>query len=326
MKNEKKKTELSDDIKVCLDNISRLDGKQASLFASRNALIRELAFSICDGNPSPEKLRQNYASAFNAAESAYDTAQRYFGGAATVDRANVCAAIAELMDKSNPFLRAVLGQGESCPKKALGKISYVKNNYTDSAYLVFAKQVHEPKVSYSDSFETICEDVFNGESEFCILPVETSSEGRLFAFYSLIDRYDLKTCSVCSVDRDGGAAFTKFALLRRSFSDSNINNIIKNNGARLELRISPPTSPDDSINSILVAADACGMPLLRVDSLPLPYGDSLLSHYAVFEVKQDAICGFLTFVALEFPQCYVSGLYLAGNNQNTNNKLKGYIN
>ena len=155
----------------------------------------------------------------------------------------------------------------------------------------------------------MCEDVFNGESEFCILPIETSTDGRLFSFFSLIDRYELRTCAVCSVERDGGASFTRFALLKRSFSDENLEGDVFEKSTAIELRISHPASMGASISTIFRAADVCGMPLYRVDSLPLPYGDSLLSHYAVFGICKENLQGFLTYISLEFPQCYVSGIY-----------------
>ena len=297
------------DISVSCENLNRLDGRQAKLFNSRSALLRELAYSICrGGEASADEIRSNYFEAFPS----HDGKEKLFDGISVIEKIEVCLEISSLMGKDNPFSRSVLGQGEICHANAREKISYVKNNFTDMAYLSFSKQLSSPRCSYSDSFETICEDVFNGDSEFCILPIETSSDGRLFSFYSLIDRYELKTCAVCSTERDGGASFTRFALLKRAFSDKDADSI--SGLAMLELRISTAPSVGTSISNIFKAADACEMPLYRMDSLPLPYGDSLLSHYAVFGICKEKLQGFLTYIALEFPQCYVSGIYsLKGN-------------
>ena len=294
------------DLSVSCENLNSLDARQSTLFSSRKALILELAYSICrGGEASAEEIRSNYFSAFTASESMGE----FFESISVTERVEVCIEIASLMGKENPFSRFVLGQGEACPMSAREKIAYVKNNFTDSAYLSFSKLLHAPRFSYSDSFETICEEVFNGDCEFCILPTETSAEGRLFSFYSLIDKYELKTSAVCSVERDGGASFTRFALLKRAFSDEASDKGRFGRPEMLELRISQPSSADSIITNIFKAADACSMPLFRVDSLPLPYGDSLLSHYAVFGANHETLHGFLMYIALEFPQCYVSGLY-----------------
>ena len=296
----------SDDLSVSCENLNRLDIRQAKLFNTRSALIRELAYSICrGGEASADEIRSKYFETFPSR----DENEKYFDGISVIERIGVCLEIASLMGKENTILRTALGQGEPCPMGARDKISYVKNNFTNSAYLSFSKLLHSPRFAYSDSFETMCEDVFNGESEFCILPIETSSDGRLFSFFSLIDRYELRTCAVCSIERDGGASFTRFALLKRSFSDENIGGDIFEKSTALELRISHPASMGASISTIFRAADVCGMPLYRVDSLPLPYGDSLLSHYAVFGICKEKLQGFLTYISLEFPQCYVSGIY-----------------
>lgn len=298
------------DVAISCENLNRLDKKQSRLFDSRRALLRELAYSICrGGEASADEIRNSYFGAFS---SRLDN-NRYFDGLSVTERIEVCIEIASLMGKDNPFSRSVLGQGEPCNEGGREKISYVKNNFTDSAYLSFSKLLHSPRFSYSDSFETVCEEVAGGESEFCILPIETSTDGRLFTFYSLIDRYELRTSAICSVERDGGASFTRFALLKRSFSDENAVGITLNRSSVLELRISPTASGGAPINDIFKAADACQMPLLRVDSLPLPYGDSLLSHYAAFGIDGEHLPGFLTYLALEFPQCYASGIYSKEN-------------
>ena len=72
------------------------------------------------------------------------------------------------------------------------KISYVKNNYSDAAFMRFSSLFKLPKVAYGASFEDACESVYNAASDYCILPIENAANGKLFSFYSLIDKYDLK--------------------------------------------------------------------------------------------------------------------------------------
>ena len=297
------------DILTTLKNLHRIDEKQGRLFESRKALLRELAFAISKGGRADaDTIQNNYLSAF----STYTPDKKlwegvgFFSGISIHDQLMVCRYITELLGNSLSFAESVLGQAEPCPERAKGRISYVKNNYTDSAYLLFSSALRSPRCSYSDSFETICEDVYNGESEFCILPIETSTDGKLFSFYSLIDRYELKITAVCSVEHPGGGKITDFALLARSLSLPLKN---KKTDLMMELRVYQSLDQSAGIYDIFKAADACRMPLVRVDSIALPYGNGLLSHYAVFSLSPSRLDELLTYLALEFPQCYVTGIY-----------------
>lgn len=297
------------DIETCAKNLLALDQRQETLFNTRAALIKELAYSICDGGTrTAEEIRQSYFAVLSPSAEPSSESQKYFDGISIFEKIGICREIA-LLSKKGLFTESVLGQNEPCPITARGRISYVKNNFTDSAYLAFSKSLQSSRCSYSDSFETICEDVFNGESEFCILPIETSVDGRLFSFYSLIDRYELKISGVCSVNHQGGSKFTRFALLCRTLGVSDQVKALPGKSTMLELRIAQSQADTAPFYDVFRAADACGMPLLRVDSRPLPYNDSLLSYYAVFEVAGAELQAFFTYIALEFPQCYALGIY-----------------
>ena len=299
------------DIFISSDNLNRLDGRQSELFHSRRAFIYDLAYSICrGGKASADEIQQNYFSVLNPIKrSNIDEAEMFFSAISVAERIEICNGINTTTKNGNAFSEALLGQNDPCPTRSVGRISYVKNNFTDSAYLIFSKKIRAPRCFYSDSFDIACEDVFNGESEFCILPIETSSDGKLFSFYSLIDRYELKIISVCSVEHPGSSKFTRFALLRRSISMTDLSGALSGKNNMLELKISQSISDSAPIYDIFKAADICQMPLLRVDSLPLPYSDSLLSYYAVFGFESERIKSFLTYTTLEFPQCYILGIY-----------------
>jgi prephenate dehydratase len=302
-------TAVGSDIETCVKNLLALDKRQDTLFNTRISLIKELAYSICDGGTrTSEEIRQNYFAALSPSISPVSETQKYFDGISVFERIGICREISAL-SKKGLFTESVLGQNEPCPQSAKGRISYVKNNFTDSAYLAFSRSLQAPRCAYSDSFETICEDVFNGESEFCILPIETSVDGRLFSFYSLIDRYELKISGVCTVNHQGGSKFTRFALLCRTLGASEHLKLLSGKSTMLELRIAQSQADTAPFYDVFKAADACGMPLLRVDSRPLPYNDSLLSYYAVFEVSRSDLQAFFTYIALEFPQCYALGIY-----------------
>lgn len=300
---------IGNDIEICAKNLIALDQRQSTLFKTRAALISELAYSVCDGgNGTIDEIRRNYFAVLSQDQEPSSGSDQYFDGISIYERIGICREISRLSKKSL-FAESVLGQNEPCPSSAKGRISYVKNNFTDSAYLAFSKSLKVSRCSYSDSFETICEDVFNGESEFCILPIETSADGRLFSFYSLIDRYELKISRICTVNHPGSSKFTRFALLCRTLDGFERARYTSNDSTVLELRIAQSHIEASPLHNVFKAADACNMPLLRVDSRPLPYNDALLSYYAVFDISNAELPTFFTYIALEIPQCYALGIY-----------------
>ncbi len=298
----------STDLLIDLQNLINLDKKQKSLFKSRIALSRELAYTICKGGSAgTEEIRDNYSSIF-ASETlkSLNSEEKYLDLLSIAEKIEVCKEISCLSKIEDTFYESLLGHPEVCKATAAKKIAYVKNNFTDSAYLSFSRSSPAFRCAYFDSFDAICEDVHSGESEFCILPIETSSDGKLLSFYSMIDRYEFKIVATCIVEHKDGSKFTKFALLGRSISLSDYTN---KKGKKLELRIPQASSKESPIYEILRAADACNMNLCRIDSIPLSYNDSMLSYYAVFNIQEADIKAFITYLALEHPQCYALGIY-----------------
>ena len=302
------KTITDTDLLINLQNLNHLEKKQKSLFKSRIAFANELAYTVCKGgSASAEDIRQNYSYAFESSTlKSLISEEKHLISLLIAEKLEVCKEISRLTETEDTFYENVLGHTEVCKANAAKKIAYVKNNFTDQAYLTFSKASNDFRCSYFDSFDAICEDVHSGESEFCILPIETSSDGKLLSFYSMIDRYEFKIVETCTVEHKDGSKFTKFALLGRSISLSDHTN---KKGKKLELRISQSSPKESPINDILHAADACNIRLCRIDSVPLSYNDSMLSYYAVFDIHDAELRAFLTYLALEHPQCYALGIY-----------------
>lgn len=113
------------------------------------------------------------------------------------------------------WLEFFFSGSEEPNRSSFNRISYQRNRYTDEAYERFAALLPEPRASYAHSFRSVCEDVYNGLCEYCILPLENSAEGRLTSFSRLIAEYEMKIAAVCDV-QVGEDRVTRFALLRRT--------------------------------------------------------------------------------------------------------------
>ena len=251
-----------------------------------------------------------------------ETVKRFFNSMSVIEKLEICRKLADTTaDLSHLLLYEGYHSQQEVPSPvARGRIAYMKNNFTESAFLCFSKVIANPRSAYFQSFDAVCEEVYSGGCEFCILPIESSSEGRLNSFYSMIDRFELKISAVCVVDQHDGQKFTKFALLKKSLSDS----LLKHGSTSehiLEFKISSDIGESVSLSSsekspicdIITAAEASGMRLLRIDSMPLPYSDEMMAYYVSLSIDRSRLIPFLLYLTLEYPQYDPLGLYFTAN-------------
>ena len=198
-------------------------------------------------------------------------------------------------------------ESEELAEHARDRIIYQRNSYADNAYLCFAELLKSPRALYAHSFSAICEEVYNGSAEFCILPLESSSEGMLNSFARLIDRYELKTVATCDVPATDAQRSTRFALLRRDLVPLPVPPHSKHRLFACSARLDASPSPAE----LLCAAQLCGLELYRLDSrVPIdgedPHAHTL--HY-VFRLGQSDLSAFLLYLSMEVPHCTLDGFY-----------------
>ncbi|MBQ1260196.1 MAG: hypothetical protein IIX97_08805 [Clostridia bacterium] len=149
---------------------------------------------------------------------------------------------------------------ESSDMRSSGKISYMRNKFTEKAFDKFTKFVYDAKIIHSDSFEDSCMDTYNGICEYCILPTENSSDGKLSAFYKLIKKYDLHIAA--STEIHDGDNVTTVSLVSRDIDLSKLEGRVK--GCMLEFEVACTDTSD--IGGILTFAFHYGLKLVRIDS------------------------------------------------------------
>ena len=209
-----------------------------------------------------------------------------------------------LMLRKNPlFLADRYTVSEPILSEAAGKISYQQNHYSDRAYLLFAEsgKVTRPKAVYRGNFTEVCEDVYNGVSEYGILPAGNSSEGKLLRFVSLIETYELKIVASCTVLSDNGTA-NEFVLLAKSAD------LLSYSGEKAFLQFSVVPEWRETLRELLSAAEFCSLYPERLDSLPARDGASL-SYYPVFRLDGSDLLTFYTYLSVDLPQAVPIGLY-----------------
>ncbi len=140
--------------------------------------------------------------------------------------------------------------------------TYVKNQYADEAYDVFAEGFTRPRVAYSDTLRDAAIGVANGKYSYCLLPFEEKGGVRLPTVEALLNQYDLKIVAVTPVFGVEGTLDLKYALVCKSFI---LQKIKKDDDRYLEIRL-PASS---SLSRLILAAEELGFKLYRVNTLSL---------------------------------------------------------
>ena len=176
-----------------------------------------------------------------------------------------------------------------CPDGLLGayisptelvRVCYMQNGYSDLAAEFFTPYLCTAPDGftrvYSGSPEQACGEVEQGSAQYCILPIEDLSEGRLSGAERLIRRYDLHIAMTVSLMPRGMV----FALLRRSCCRI---------GSAGDGALSYELHSDESgigTEQIIAAARMLGLPLSRADSHRTEYDSTRLLHSLRFGVPE----------------------------------------
>lgn len=239
------------------------------------------------------------------------------------DRRDVIRFCRALTEHGYRYRDEVFGHGEHPSASASECVAYLQNRYADTAYLALTSHLSKPRASYFSSFSDVCEEVYHGLCEFCILPVESAEDGKLIRFYALIEKFDLKIVAVCDVESANGS-YTRYALLRHKYVSLAPNPRLCGEAfAEFDL----VTDAEVSLGDVLSAAEFCGLRLSRADSAPLPYRADGYRYGLVFSLGEPSntdgpeetseaakrrtrdLEGFLLYLSVALPEFTPLGVY-----------------
>ena len=175
------------------------------------------------------------------------------------------------------------------------------------------------KACYADSFSAVCEQVFDGQCEYCILPLENTQDGKLVRFYGLIEKYELKIALTCKVTTSDTRHFTIFGLCRRGIVWPSL--ALRDRSVCFEFVFWQ--EPEHlSIARLLNAAECSSLSLLRADCLPRSDDEILMGAGYPFDLcfelpPPDAahtsterdFLAFLLFLSVHAPTHLPLGIY-----------------
>ena len=198
---------------------------------------------------------------------------------------------------------SVFGDTEDIGASAKNRIAYVRNKRNDKLFLDFSDRIKGAKAHYATSFSDACEAVFNGACEYCILPVENNKDGKLYSFYSMMDRYELKIVQVIREDSEDGTESTVFALAARSLVLS------AKSAAGQMFEFSVINENADFISDVIMAVNALGGKLADVGTQPVPYDQPRRKYYFTVDPRGASAVPLALYMTMKYAGYTPVGLY-----------------
>lgn len=312
------------DTEIVLQNLKEIEGELYRLIEKRMAHLKELSNAVISDGGELDIIKSILLSLKSDSFDDYfdesykknkNNAFYIYSSLSFSERMTICENVCKMLLTKDNFAKEIFAPycSGAVSNTASERIAYVKNSFTDSVYMQFASMFTSPRVAYFANINDVCESVYNGSCEYCILPVETSSDGKLLSFYSVIMKYEFKIIAVYDLYNRGEKKYTRYALLRKMF----LNSIL---GTEPDIRIKSrfryfeffvECSEYPTLTDILCAADYCSLKLRRIDTLNFgtdkPSKDPVICP--IFRIDGADINTFLTFLSIDCPKCYPIGIY-----------------
>ncbi len=310
---------LGSDTEIALRNLSELEERLDQIIEQRLAHIDELSHAIVTDGEETDIIKSIILSlkseSFCDNEKIIDRNQKSINGIYSAlslrERLLICEGITSTYASGEKISYETFWSIEESQisKDARERIAYLKNSYNDAAYLKFSQLFDLPRASYYDSIASVCESVYNGTCEYCILPLETSGDGKLTSFYDLILKYGFKIAAVYDLNHAESSRITRYGLVGRSLSPRGASLKTKSRIKFLEFAFEHDSYP--SVTDVLSASEFCSMKLRRIDTLNVSGAKSAKAPLIcpIFRVDSADLNTFLTFMAIDCPTFKPLGIY-----------------
>lgn len=179
------------------------------------------------------------------------------------------------------------------------KTAYLQNSFSDKAYGLFSTEISGMTAEYYPGFAEACEEVYDNRCKYVILPIYTSTDGRLVSFQKLITKYDLKICTTAEITLSDENKM-HFALLRKGI-------VVPVEHEFMDITL--VLSEDVPIGQFLSACEALGARTLTINSIPLAYADETEEFCIHFHTAKADIAALFLFFEASHIRYTLNGIY-----------------
>lgn len=303
---------------ISLANLSELEELLENLIEKRLAHLSELSDAIVEDGGELDIIKsiilsiksEGTADSGNVIDENMHTANAIFSKISLIERLTLFKEILNrLNSEKKSFEKFFYSESdEQISLDAAERIAYMRNSYNDTAYMQFSTLFSSPRAAYFNSVTDVCENVYNGSCEYCILPVETSSDGKLLSFYEAILKYNFKINAV--YDLHSQNSYTRYALLSKKFAIRNSSLRSKARNRYFEFIFNG--NDNITLEDLLSAAGFCSLKLRRIDTMNVRSEKSAISDLLcpVFRADGSDLQTFLAFLAIDCPEFIPIGIYM----------------
>ena len=319
------------DISICDCNLQRLDGEQALLWEKRRAFLLEKLHILADAlrresgisapgrdmflasmiaNRAPFSMVSMLCEGREERDGAEETSAASAAELGREEKLWLCRFLMHEMirkDFAEPFLTRYLSlmnqelhitpSGTETPE---ARICYVKGDLSEKALSLIRMTLPSVVGVPQSGFQTVCESVYYGKSDACLLPVENARDGFLQSFARLVLEYEL--CCTMRVElTDEDDSVHAFALYRTGYGCPMID-------APISMELTAKVPRHFSLGAFLMSASECGVRLLRA-AFGQTDADGTQSLSLRLCISDSDFEAFLCYLYLELPSFRLIGIY-----------------
>lgn len=298
--------------KIIRGNIARSDRRFSDAIDVRRAhlcdisrAVAEKISAVCGGDLltavcTREEPKQIYDSLRGCAGSGGETFCAK--DVSETDSLTICKGITDgKCYTAREVCRALSGSDDE-PETDGVKIAFAPGKPANAAFETFAKSMKNVSAQSEESFSASCDSTAGGDSDYCIIPIENSSDGRLGSFYRLIEKNGLYIVMSYRYVSPDGENYTRFALCC-----GKMTHIALDGETYLHFHLTADGL--DTLEDILRAGRFFGLRIVRADMIPSSVAGRDNSIDFIFAVENGDLAGFVCFLKLEYPQFSVTGIY-----------------
>ena len=272
------------------ENIRILDRRAEMTEKQSDICVEQLCRLVKDENDDIYSVWENFCERAGKADVAH--------------KAALCRHICESPRYSAALIDMLAyGDAEDVSAAASRRIAYVRNKRNDKIFLDFSDRIKGARAHYATSFSDACEAVFNGTCEYCILPVENGRDGKLYSFYSMMDRYELKIVQIIREDSEDGSESIIFALVGKTLSLP----IKGGRGQMFELSVIHESA--DFVADVIAAVNSFGGRLKDVGTQPVQYDEPRRKFYFTVDLNGASAMPLALYMTLEYAGYAPMGFY-----------------
>ncbi len=221
---------------------------------------------------------------------------------------NLCERIAlcRALNEAAPtlFYEQAPLRGDRTTVKNQNTVAILNSPIFSAALSRFQIALPDATPLFCQGFTHVCEEIFSGNAAFGILPLEDSVEGKLFRLYEQIEQFELHIACTTDVALEANGKTVRAALLYKNEPPHKI----PNGTHTLECLVFEETP--HSLTDLLSVAEALGLSLRRVDSLPSSYLKDKFTKHVVLCAKQNEIALLAAYLTLFMPRTVITADYI----------------